>query len=121
MTRCDGRLVTVVKAMMRAMPWAKPQPSDARAASLANPWPQDARRNRQPASMLPAGTASNVTGSKPLALRNAEAAMAGIDKASPDYLRAQDIALATRGEMENARKGKKGGKDDTPAGKEGKP
>jgi predicted Zn-dependent protease len=60
-------------------------------------------------------------GNKPLALRNAEAAMAGIDKASPDYLRAQDIALATRGEMENARKGKKGGKDDTPAGKEGKP
>ena len=55
----------------------------------------------------------SLEGNKPLALRNAEAAMAGIDKASPDYLRAQDIALATRGEMENARKRKKGsGKDD---------
>ena len=54
-------------------------------------------------------------GNTPLALRNAEMAMAGIDKASPDYLRAQDIALAARGEMDNAHK-KKGGK----SGKEGK-
>lgn len=59
-------------------------------------------------------------GNTPLALRNAEAALAGIDKASPDYLRAQDIALAARGEMDNARKGRKkdkGGKDEAPEGK----
>lgn len=59
-------------------------------------------------------------GNTPLALRNAEAALAGIDKASPDYLRAQDIAMAARGEMDNARKGRKkdkGGKDEAPEGK----
>lgn len=46
-------------------------------------------------------------GNNPLALRNAETAMAGIDKANPDFLRAQDIAMAARGEMDNARKGRK--------------
>lgn len=53
-------------------------------------------------------------GNTPLAMRNAQTAMAGIDKTSPDYLRAQDIALAARGELENAKKGKKGdkGRDD---------
>lgn len=62
-------------------------------------------------------------GNTPLAMRHAQAAMDGIDKASPDFLRAQDIALAARGEMDNARKGRKQdkeskeGKDDAPAGK----
>ncbi len=54
----------------------------------------------------------SLEGNKPLAIRNAETAMAGLDKSSPDYLRAQDIALATRGEMDNARKGKKSDKAD---------
>ena len=46
-------------------------------------------------------------GNNPLALRNAEFAMAGIDKGSADWLRAQDIAMAARGELDRDRKGKK--------------
>lgn len=46
-------------------------------------------------------------GNNPLALRSAEAAMAGIDKGSGDWLRAQDIAMAARGELDRDKKGKK--------------
>ena len=46
-------------------------------------------------------------GNPPLALRNAEFAMAGIDKGSGDWLRAQDIAMAARGELDRDKKGKK--------------
>lgn len=42
-----------------------------------------------------------------LALRSAQAAMQGIDKDSPDYLRAQDIAMASRAMIEQSGKKKK--------------
>jgi predicted Zn-dependent protease len=39
-----------------------------------------------------------------LALPNAEAAMVGIPKGSPDWIRAQDIAMASRGDLENQKR-----------------
>ena len=39
-----------------------------------------------------------------LALPNAEAAMVGIPKGSPDWIRAQDIAMAARGDLENQKR-----------------
>lgn len=41
------------------------------------------------------------------ALRSAQVAMAGIPKGTGDYLRAQDIAMAARGELENSKKKKR--------------
>lgn len=49
----------------------------------------------------------DLEGNSALALRSAQAAMAGIDKSSPDYLRAQDIAMAAKGEIDNMKKDKK--------------
>ena len=49
----------------------------------------------------------SLEGNQELALRSAEAAMGGIEKGSSDYLRAQDIAMAARGELENQKKTKK--------------
>lgn len=49
----------------------------------------------------------SLEGNTQLALRNAEFAMAGIDKGSGDWLRAQDIAMAARGELDRDKKGKK--------------
>jgi hypothetical protein len=43
-------------------------------------------------------------GQAALALRNAEIAMGGIDQQSPDYLRAQDIAMVSRASMERTKK-----------------
>lgn len=39
-----------------------------------------------------------------LALPNAEAAMVGIPKGSPDWIRAQDIAMAARGDLDNQKR-----------------
>lgn len=52
----------------------------------------------------------DMQGNSELALRSAEVAMAGIEKGTVDYLRAQDIAMAARGQIENSKK-KKRGKD----------
>ncbi len=49
----------------------------------------------------------SLEGNQPLALRNAEMAMQGIEKGTSDYLRAQDIAMAARAEMEKNDKKKK--------------
>lgn len=49
----------------------------------------------------------SIEGNAPLALRSAEAAMAGIEKGTPDYIRAQDIAMASRGEISNSDKKKR--------------
>lgn len=43
-------------------------------------------------------------GQAPLALRNAELAMQGLPQESPDWIRAQDIALVARAEVERTRK-----------------
>ncbi|MBT2188846.1 M48 family metalloprotease [Sphingobium nicotianae] len=45
-------------------------------------------------------------GDYPLALRHAEVAMGGIQPNSPDYLRAQDIAMVSRAAMERTKKKK---------------
>ena len=39
-----------------------------------------------------------------MALRNAELAMQGLSESSPDWIRAQDIALVARAEVERERK-----------------
>jgi len=46
----------------------------------------------------------SMEGQAALALRNAEVAMGGIDQKSPDYLRAQDIAMVSRASMERTKK-----------------
>jgi predicted Zn-dependent protease len=43
-------------------------------------------------------------GQYPLALRHAEVALGGIQSNSPDYLRAQDIAMVSRAALEKGRK-----------------
>lgn len=43
-------------------------------------------------------------GQAPLALRNAEIAMQGLPQGSPDWIRAQDISLVARAEVERTRK-----------------
>lgn len=49
---------------------------------------------------------ASLEGDDGTALRSAQAAMAGIPKGTSDYLRAEDIAMAARGELENNRKKK---------------
>lgn len=49
----------------------------------------------------------SLEGNHPFALRSAEAAMTGLKEGTNDYLRAQDIAMATRGEMDRDKKKKK--------------
>ena len=39
-----------------------------------------------------------------LALRNAEMAMQGLPQGSPDWIRAQDISMVARAEVERTRK-----------------
>jgi predicted Zn-dependent protease len=46
----------------------------------------------------------SMEGQYPLALRHAEVAMGGIQQNSPDYIRAQDIAMVSRAAMERTRK-----------------
>ncbi|MCW2371015.1 M48 family metalloprotease [Sphingobium sp. B11D3D] len=46
----------------------------------------------------------SMEGQDALALRHADVALAGIQPNSPDYLRAQDIAMASRASMERTRK-----------------
>lgn len=52
----------------------------------------------------------SLEGNQPLAKRNAETAMAGLKEGTSDYLRAQDIAMAAKGQMD---RGKKKGKQDS--------
>jgi predicted Zn-dependent protease len=47
----------------------------------------------------------NLEGDPKLALTSAETAMRGIPAGTPDYLRAQDIAMVSRAEVEKNRKG----------------
>jgi predicted Zn-dependent protease len=48
----------------------------------------------------------NLQGEPKLALANAESAMRGIPNGTPDYLRAQDIAMVSRSELKKKKKGK---------------
>ena len=54
----------------------------------------------------------NLEGKPKLALASAKMAMAGIPRGTPDYLRAQDIALVSQAELDKDKKNKK----DKPAG-----
>lgn len=54
----------------------------------------------------------NLQGQTKLALARANAAMAGIPPGTPDYLRAQDIALVSKAELDKDKKKKKKGKDE---------
>lgn len=65
------------------------------------------RRGDMPRAALATAERSAMQGDYPVALRSAEAAMAGLDKSGNDYLRAQDIAMVARAEMDSAKKKKK--------------
>jgi len=47
---------------------------------------------------------NNLEGNPKLALVSAEMALKGIPRGSPDYLRAQDIAMVSRAELKNKKK-----------------
>lgn len=50
---------------------------------------------------------ADLQGKLPMALRNAQIAMAGIPKGTPDWLRAQDIMMVARSNMPERKRGKK--------------
>jgi predicted Zn-dependent protease len=56
-----------------------------------------------PRAQLATAERYSLIGQPRLALQSAEAAMAGIPQGSPDWIRAQDIAMASRNELENSR------------------
>ena len=53
----------------------------------------------------------NLEGNAKLALASARQAMAGIPSGTPDYLRAQDIAMVSQAELDKDKKKKKGKND----------
>ena len=55
---------------------------------------------------------NNLEGNPKLALASAEMAMRGIPAGSPDYLRAQDIAMVSKAELKKDKKGRRGRDDD---------
>ena len=54
---------------------------------------------------------SNLEGNPKLALTSAEMAMRGIPTGTPDYLRAQDIAMVSKAELQKDKKGRSGRDD----------
>lgn len=65
------------------------------------------REGDLPRAQLATAERYSLEGRANLALRSAEAAMAGIPKGAPDWIRAQDIAMASRGELENEKRGRR--------------
>jgi predicted Zn-dependent protease len=61
------------------------------------------REGDQARAALATAERYNLTNQPQLALANAEQAMMGIPVGSPDWLRAQDIAMVSRGAMERVR------------------
>lgn len=61
------------------------------------------REGDLPRAQLATAERYSLQGQANLALLSAEAAMGGIAKGSPDWIRAQDIAMASRAEMENGK------------------
>lgn len=59
---------------------------------------------------------ADLQGKLPMAMRNAQIAMAGIPKGSPDWLRAQDIMMVARSNMPERRRGKKDAPQSPPQG-----
>jgi len=62
------------------------------------------REGDVPRARLATAERYSLEGRPNLALPNAEAAMVGIPKGSPDWIRAQDIAMAARGDLENQKR-----------------
>lgn len=58
------------------------------------------RQGDLPRAQLATAERYSLEGQANLALRSAEAAMTGIPQGTPDWIRAQDIAMAARGELE---------------------
>ncbi|MDZ3830621.1 MAG: M48 family metalloprotease [Sphingopyxis sp.] len=64
-----------------------------------------ANKGDQPRAALASAERYQLMGGQaPLALRNAEVAMQGLPQGSPDWIRAQDISLVARAEVERERK-----------------
>ena len=61
----------------------------------------------EPRAALATAERNNLEGEPKLALASAKMAMAGIPTGTPDYLRAQDIALVSEAELKKKKKGKK--------------
>jgi len=62
------------------------------------------RKGDTPRAALATAERYSMEGDNAMALRHADVALAGIEPSSPDYLRAQDIAMASRSAMEKDRK-----------------
>ena len=65
-------------------------------------------RGDMPRAALATAESRAMMGDYPVALRSAEAAMAGLKEGTNDYLRAQDIAMVARSELDATKKKKKG-------------
>ena len=61
----------------------------------------------EPRAALATAERSNLEGKPKLALSSAKMAMAGIPKGTPDFLRAQDIAMVSEAELKKNKKGRK--------------
>ena len=59
-----------------------------------------------PRAALATAERNNLEGNPKLALASAETAMRGIPAGTPDYLRAQDIAMVSRTELKKDKKGR---------------
>ena len=64
------------------------------------------REGDVPRAALATAERNNLEGKPKLALASAEMAMKGIPSGTPDYLRAQDIAMVSRAELKKKKKGK---------------
>lgn len=62
----------------------------------------------EPRASLATAERNNLEGKPKLALSSARMAMAGIPKGTPDFLRAQDIAMVSEAELKKNKRGKKG-------------
>jgi predicted Zn-dependent protease len=65
------------------------------------------REGDQPRAALASAEQSNLEGEPKRALASAEMALKGIPQGTPDYLRAQDIAMVSRTELKKDKKNKK--------------
>ena len=61
-----------------------------------------------PRAALATAERNNLEGNPKLALSSAKMAMAGIPRGTPDFLRAQDIAMVSEAELKKNKKGRKG-------------
>jgi predicted Zn-dependent protease len=62
------------------------------------------REGDQPRASLATAERSNLEGNPKMALASAEMALRGIPQGTPDYLRAQDIAMVSKTELRKDRK-----------------